>query len=193
MEPLSEARKELGRARRAITYMESARSLDALDESWANFLRHLERTWSKACAQLKRNPKFQGWPSRGRTEALRSSDPLLAYLRNARGAEEHGIVPIAVKEPGGIGLGPAEGNSLYIEEMRIDRGTIHIKSPDKIRVTVMPGKYVLAPVLNRGVRYEVPKSHLGVALDSSNPVAVARAGHAFYAAALDEAEREFAP
>jgi hypothetical protein len=124
-------------------------------------------------------------------DALRPKDPLLADLKNARGADEHGIEPIASGKPGGIGIGPAEGSSLYIRSMRVNRGKITIDSPDKIRVTVIPAEFVLGPVVNRGVKYEVPRSHLGTDLPSSDPVTLGEQGVKFYRDFLDDAEREF--
>jgi hypothetical protein len=191
VEPLNVARKELRGAERALDSLPSAQSYAALEDTWTSFLRHLERSYNKAQAQLKRSSKFQGWPVRGRVEALRSKDPLLSYLRSARGAEEHGIEPIATAKPGGVGIGPAEGNSLYIRNMTVDRGKITIDSPNKIRVKVIPAEFVLAPVINRGVKYEVPKSHLGADLPSSDPVTLGEHGLKFYQDFLEEAEREF--
>ena len=191
MEPLTTARKELRGAERALHSLRSAQTYEALETAWTGFLRHLERSYNKAQAQLKRSSKFQGWPTRGRVDALRSKDPLLSYLRNARGADEHGIEPIASGKPGGIGIGPAEGSSLYIRSMSVDRGRVTIDSPNKIRVTVIPAEFVLAPVLNRGVKYEVPRSHLGADLPSSDPVTLGQQGLKFYRDFLEDAEREF--
>lgn len=141
--------------------MRRAPSLDELEDAWVSYLRHLERTWNKAQAQLKGSSKFQGWPHRGRTEALRSKDPLLAYLRNARGCDEHGISPIAEKKLGGVGINAAEGNRLHIQRMEMINGTIRIQSPDKLKITIEPGQLRLVEVVNRGVTYQVPTSHLG--------------------------------
>ena len=191
MEPLNAARKELTRAGHALESLRSAQTYGVLEDAWASFLRHLERSYNKAQAQLKRSSKFQGWPMRGRVEALRSKDPLLSYLRNARGADEHGIEPIASGKPGGVGIGPAEGNSLYVRSMTVDRGKIRIDSPDRIRVTVIPAEFVLAPLVNRGVTYEVPNSHLGSSLPSSDPVSLGERGLKFYHDFIEQAEREF--
>jgi hypothetical protein len=191
MKPLTHARKELRSAQRAIESMRKSTSLDSLEEAWVAYLRHIERTWNKAQAQLKKSSKFQGWPQRGRAEALRSRDPLLSYLRNARGCDEHGVEPIAEKIPGGIGINAAEGNSLYIKKMEMRNGQLHIDSPQKIKITIDPGKFHLVPVINRGVTYAVPTSHLGSDVVAMDPASLAELAVKFYVELLDQAEAEF--
>ena len=191
MDKLNAARKELEHARTALEKLAAAPDVDSLDQHWTSLLRHLERTWNKAVAQLKRSPKFQGWPERGHIEQLRSSDPLLAYLRFARGADEHGIDPIATKTPGAIGINPAEGTSMYIEEMTIRGGHIRIKSPNRLKIDVIAAKYTLSAVTNRGVQYPVPTTHLGEQLPGSDPVTLAKRGSDFYEAFLERAEQAF--
>ena len=108
-----------------------------------------------------------GTDGKGKYEQLRKKDPLLVYLINARGADEHTVNEIVSREPGGIGINPAEGNSLYIEEMTINKGTISIKSPQKIRVDFIPARTKLLPVVNRGRTYPIPISHRGTPIDPS--------------------------
>lgn len=191
MKPLVHARKELRSAQRALESMRRASSLDELEEAWIAYLRHLERTWNKAQAQLKGSSKFQGWTYRGRTEALRKNDPLLAYLRNARGCDEHGIDPIAEKRHGGIGIDAAEGNRLHIRKLEMINGTIRIASPNKLKITIDPGQFRLVPVINRGVTYPVPTSHLESNLTGTDPISLGELGLKFYSEFLDEAEAEF--
>ena len=191
MKPLVHARKELRAAQRAVESMRRASSLDEVEEAWVSYLRHLERTWNKTQAQLRGSSKFQGWTHRGRTETLRTKDPLLSYLRNARGCDEHGIDPIAEKRPGGLGINAAEGNRLHIERMEMINGTIRIQSPNKLKITIDPGQFRLVPVVNRGITYPVPTSHLESKLTSTDPVSLAELGLKFYSEFLCAAEAEF--
>jgi len=116
---------------------------------------------------------------------------LLSYLVNARGAEEHTVNEIVGREPGGIGINAAEGNSLYIERMEINDGNIFIQSPQRIRVDFIPARTTLLPVTNRSRIYPVPTTHLGATVDSNNVISIAEAGAQFYEAFLAQAEGFF--
>jgi hypothetical protein len=122
---------------------------------------------------------------------LRRGDPLLSYLKNARGAEDHTVQEIAEKRPGGIGINPAEGNTLYIEEMTVFDGVIRVKSPHSIRIDILSGKLKLVPVRNRGRLYDVPTEHLGNELPDQEPTTLAEYGISFLENYLSNAEREF--
>jgi hypothetical protein len=65
------------------------------------------------------------------------------------------------------------------------------KSSHPLVVRVEPARFELAPVVNRRVTYAVPKSHDGVVLTSSDPVAIAPAGIEFYTRVLYRIESEF--
>lgn len=180
---------ELTKARAAITAMRKAQSLDDFEEHWKEFLGRLERIWNKASSHFGKSPKWNGW--KGKTEGLRKTDSLLSYLVNARGAEEHTVNEVVGREPGGIGINAAEGNSLYIERMEINGGNIFIQSPQRIRVDFIPAKTTLLPVTNRGRIYPVPTTHLGTTVDPSNVISIAEAGVQFYEGFLLEAEKYF--
>ena len=169
---------ELTKARAAIDAMRAAKSLEEYEEGWKEFLGRIERVWTKAANHFGKSPKWNGW--KGGFEPLRRSDQLLSYLVNARGADEHTVADIVGRQPGGIGINAAEGNSLYIERMEINGGKISIKSPQKIRVDFIPERTTLLPILNRGRTYPVPTEHLGKPVDPMNVIAIAEAGVKFY-------------
>lgn len=180
---------ELTKARAAITAMREAKSLDEFEERWKEFIGRLERVWNKAFSHFGKSPKWNGW--KGKIEGLRKTDPLLSYLVNARGAEEHTVNEIVGREPGGIGINAAEGNSLYIERMEINDGNIFIQSPQRIRVDFIPARTTLLSVTNRGRIYPVPTAHLGATVDPNNVISIAEAGAQFYEGFLVEAEGFF--
>lgn len=169
--------------------MAAAASLDEYEEHWKEFLRRVERCWNKAHAHYGKSPKWNGW--QGRIDRLRRTDPLLSYLVNARGAEEHTVNEITTRHPGGIGINPAEGNSLYIERMEVNNGVISVRSPQKIKVDFIPARMGLLPVTNRGRTYGTPTLHLGNTIDPQNVQAVAGMALAFYEQVLREAEAFF--
>lgn len=177
---------ELVKAQSAIEAMRNAKALDEFEEHWKEFLRRIERVWNKASFYFGKSPKWNGW--KGKTEALRRTDPLLSYLINARGADEHTVNEIVGRDPGGIGINPAEGNSLYIEHMEISNGHIRIRSPQRIRVDFIPARTALLPITNRGRTYPVPTTHLGKPIDPRNVIAIAKAGAQFYQEFLSAAD-----
>lgn len=189
MQYSEQPRKEFATAVSAIEAMRNAKSLNEFEECWKSFLHRLERVWNKASHHYGKSPKWNGW--KGKYEQLRQRDPLLSYLVNARGAEEHTVNEIVSRDGGGIGINPAKGNSLYIEEMTINNGTISIKSPQQLRIDFISAKTKLLPVVNRGRTYPVPTTHLGRQIDPANVVEVAEAGAKFYEKFLNEVESYF--
>lgn len=181
--------QELEKARSYIDRMRQAETLEQYEEHWKEFLSKLERVWHKAYNHFSRSPKWNGW--KGKYEQARKKDPLLSYLVNARHADEHTVSEITGREAGGIGFGPAEGNSLYIEKMELNNGKISIQSPHNIRISFIPGKVKLLPVTNYGRVYDVPTFHLGAPIDPSNVVAVAETAVGYYAKFLEDARAFF--
>lgn len=191
MQPLDKAKAQLQKARRSLERMRVAQSLDKYEEEWVDFLHNLERTWNKTVNHLSRSPKYKGWSKRSRTENLRRQDPLLSYLVNARGAEEHTVAQITEKEMGSIGISPAEGNELLIRHMSISKGVININADRPIKIVFIPGKVKLLPVVNRGRTYDPPKMHLGEDVGEIDPIKVAELGITFYEDYIKEAESYF--
>jgi len=157
MQYSEQPRNELVKASAEIEGMRRAASLDVFEDHWKSYLNRLERIWNKASHHYGKSPKWNGW--KGRYEQLRKKDELLSYLINARGADEHTVNAIVSREPGGIGINPTEGNSLFLEEMTIQNGVISIKSPQKLRVDFIPAKTKLIPITNRGRTYPAPTTH----------------------------------
>lgn len=192
MPELKAARKELQRAAESRDQLKSAANLVELDSRWRETLRLIERCWNKTQAEMRPNSKWQGWTVRGEIEAQRRSDPLLCYLYHARGADEHGIAELTLVKPGHLTINPETGSELHIERMTIVDGKItELKAKQPVSVTFEPNKFVLAPVVNRGVTYPVPTEHLGVKLPTEDPVAIASVGIVYYANVLRRIGSEF--
>lgn len=191
MKPITKSKDQLKKAASKIERMEKAASIDEYEGHWIDFLHELERSWNKLVSQLKASPKYQGWTRRGQVERLRKQDSLLSYLVNARGAEEHSVADISKRSPGGIGISPAEGNSLTLRNLRIEGGNISFEHDQPVRVDFIPGKMELLEVENRGRKYRVPSSHLGSPIESNDPVVIARLAIEFYESYFNEAEKFF--
>jgi hypothetical protein len=180
---------ELDRAAEAITAMETAGDLDTFEEHWKEFLRRIERSWNKTIAHYGKSPKWSGWCSK--YERARKIDPLLSYLINARGAEEHTVNEITERSGNSIAINPAFGNELYIESLTINQGKIDIKSPMPIKIDFQPARTRLVAVVNRGKTYNVPTSHLGQAVDHENVIRLAQLAQSYYTDAISSAEAFF--
>jgi hypothetical protein len=191
MARLTSARNELRAAAAALAELRAAPDLDKLHGCWIKFVQDLERCWNKVRAEMKDNTKWQGWPERGRIEELRTTDPLLSYLRFARGVHEHGIAEITAKQLGGWALRSLT-NYAHIERLEIKNGQIaNLKTNSPMELLIQPAQLKLVPVVNRGVTYPVPTMHEGQPLRSVDPVTVAAAGLEFYTVALDQIAASF--
>ena len=189
MQHSEQPRIELKRARSAMESMRHAQALGEFEEGWKEFLRRIERTWNKMQSHYGKSPKWTGWQSK--YESLRKKDQLLSYLVNARGAEEHTVDSVVSTTPGGVTINPASGNFMHIESLSLNNGILRVKSPQEIKISFISAKTELLPVVNRGRRYEVPKEHLGHAIDPQNVSSIATAAFAFYESALADAENFF--
>lgn len=183
---------ELNKAKTSSTNIKNSKNLDEIDESWKDYLYQLERVWSKSQAHFKKSPKWNGW--QGRYKQLRTKDELLAYLINARGAEEHTVEEITQKQAGGIGLNPLiPGGKVVINDLRLGpKGEIlNMDLGENIIVAFTPSRVKLLPITNRGVIYPIPQSHLGKEIDSTNLVSISEAGTKFYEDFLNAANAHF--
>ncbi|MCX5544440.1 hypothetical protein M3A49_34105 [Paraburkholderia sp. CNPSo 3076] len=181
---------ELKKARTAIDAMGAAKSLDEFEESWKEFLGRIERVWNKAYSHFDKSPKWNGW--KGKYEKARKNDPLLSYLVNARGADEHTVNEITDRDPGGFAINAADRNlPLRIGEMAIKGGNVFVKDAENMRIDFIPRRTKLLPIVNRGREYPVPHEHLGNPVDPSDVIALAGLAAAYYEAMLEKAEQFF--
>ncbi|MGB5475266.1 MAG: hypothetical protein WBQ78_17555 [Gammaproteobacteria bacterium] len=197
MQPSKAPHAELERAGEAIACMRSAASLDEFEEHWKDFLHRIERVLNKTKAHYGRSPKFGNWAAP--VEEFRRKDPLLAYLCNARGAEEHTVNEITERKPGGVGIGLADGvglqpdGSVLIERLEIrsnERG-IHVRSKQPLKFEFEPARARMSRVVNRGRTYEVPTAHNGSSINPEDLPATAEAALNYYAEVVKKAEAFF--
>lgn len=190
MNPATHSRDELSKAKAALETMTAAESMDAFEESWKSFLKHVERAWNKLIAHYSRNPKWDNW--KGKIEKFRKADPLLSYVTNARGAEEHTIEPIVKKTPSLFGLNPGPTGSAHIRSMFTDdNGKLFIDSDDDVVVTFIPAKVRLLEIVNRGRRYPPPTSHNGKTINPDEVLSLSAMVVDYYEDLLNRAEEHF--
>jgi hypothetical protein len=186
-DPLRASKAELTVAENAIKRMREAATHDAFAEAWRQFLDSIEKLWNKAeraCQPV--HQRFAPW--QGKYTALRRSDELLRYVKQARDADNHSIQEIlapvhagvVVKGPVTISSGKIHGSG-EVEGLRTDR-PIKIEKYEKL----MPVK-----VKNSGHWCDVPTQHLGKPLRDPNPLSVAELTLAFYRDFIFQIEAKF--
>ena len=180
--------EELSRARDSVAAMKGSGTLSELEDHWKEYLGRLERVWFKAFAHYKKSPKWQGWQARFEKE--RKDDPLLSYLRNARGADEHTVSDIVEHQQSHIAIVPGEQGGT-IRNLRISGGVATAETTGTSGVVFNPARIKLLPVVNRGVTFDVPGKHQGNTLDPENVVSVAEVGLQYYEKFLNEANTFF--
>lgn len=183
--------KELDLAQGCIDAMNRAATLDDFERQWKLYLHHVERCFSKATAHFQKSPKWGGW--HGKYVAIRKEDPLLMYLVQARGADEHTVEDIVEKTFSRMTIdAPPGSKTLHIKRLVIKGGAItELDTPGGSIVKHEPARTRLLPVVNRGRKYEIPTSHLGKKLDPENVPELARIGVEFYRSFLAAAEAFF--
>lgn len=192
MKKSEQIHNELKKAKISAGNIKNSKSLNEIDENWKNYLSQLERVWSKSQAHFKKSPKWNTW--QGRYVKLRRQDELLAYLINARGADEHTVEEITQKQSGGYGFSAAKpGGVVEIKNLRTGpKGEIlNLEVGDGVIVSAIPSRIRLLPITNRGVNYPTPRTHLGKEIDSENLVTISEAGVNFYENFLNSAEDFF--
>jgi len=144
------------------------------ESDWREFLQKIERVWNKTQAAVCKLPGWQRIESAVTT--LRSEDPLLSYLHQARNADEHSLQNVASDWDAKLRTSQVDTNSVRVEWDPWDRP--------------------LLPVKNRGVMYPPPRVHLGVNFanrlkkGTAEPIVVADMALHFYKNLLDRVINE---
>jgi hypothetical protein len=173
--PLRHAFEEAAAADRAYRQMVKIAMgpFQEYEKAWKEFLHRIERVWSKTQAAVCAMP---GWKKiESEVAALRKSDPLLRYLVQARNVEEHSIQELASEWDPQL-KGQPIGNKMHLSWQPWDRP--------------------LLPVVNRGVRYDPPRIHLGQPIGpllkqgKAEPRVIAELAMQFYVAFLNRVSTE---
>ncbi|MDD5136766.1 MAG: hypothetical protein PHX20_03325 [Candidatus Omnitrophica bacterium] len=143
------------------------------EKAWREFLHRIERVWVKTQAAACGMP---GWKKiESEVEALRTSDPLLGYLKQARNVDEHTISDLT-----------KDWNPQF---KAVQRG-------DKIKLTWKEWDRPLLPVKNRGIVYNPPEFHLGKSIEhlkhkgKAEPRVIAELALEFYCDFLNSVSKE---
>lgn len=175
---LKPAKKELDRAYRCFDNMRSAKNYDDYETNWRNYLNHIEKCIEKI--EVATTPIRGAFSSAMADEIkIRNSDQLLIYIKQARNADNHSIQDLSKLTPGGVGINPLIGNSLFIKKMTIDNDVIHYDG-DPITITFYPSKIEVIEITNRGKKFPPPTTHIGATVSSKDPLFIAESGINFY-------------
>jgi hypothetical protein len=188
---IDKAQARLAKARESLARVDASRNFAEFESAWTDFLTATNSIYSVLEQGAKHDPRSRQWFGGKKNE--RRKDALLSYLHQARNADEHGIEPVAKRNPGHIAIG-RHGEAVHIKELIVGsdgqfRGefipvngrlpTIEIANPHAELVTVRDDRF--------GDSFDPPTEHLGLILADRSPLGVARLGFAYHAALVDAA------
>ena len=96
-EGIAAASRETKRAYRAYRRILTARSFEAADDAWVDFLNHAGKVYAKLKAACYGHPLDFGWYGKQLDE--RAKDPLLLYIHMARNCDTHRLEGITAHIP----------------------------------------------------------------------------------------------
>ncbi len=179
--------KEFDKARELIEQMSLASNLEEYEEYWKEFLHKLDRGFNKLTDLYKNDKRAKRVIDSINT--ARNSDPLIAYLMQARNSDEHSIRQITdrvggyTKITGGLGGGKIisglieggkEPNSLVID------GNIEIE----FKIDCLN----IISVINYGRQFDPPLMCEGKTISTKIPHMIAAIGLDFYVNKISQIE-----
>jgi hypothetical protein len=183
------ARDKVARAKAKIADLEAASDLTSIANAWSEFLVEFQRVFNKLEQGVKTDSALSAWY--GKVKQERRLDPLLSYLQHARNTDEHGLESITGRRGPSVSAGE-QGKGPMIH---------HIEVPEGMRVASVafnerplqlrphPPMVSLAPVTDRGIRYEPPTIHLGNPMADLSPTTVARLAIDYLDGLIEKAEQ----
>lgn len=180
---------ELAKAKKSLEEIKSASSIQEMEESWKAYLHRIERTWNRVLHHYGKSPNWNGWQATVLKQ--RKSDPLLSYLINARGCDEHTGEDIVSRKSGGITVGTSDGGPLYIKEFSISGDGFRFEGSSNASIEFSSAGIALKSIVNRGREYQPPTEHLGTPLASVTMIDIAQAGINFYDGFIGRVEAFF--
>lgn len=168
-DPLRLPNQELVAAWDAVHRMRKTEQFEEIESNYRSVLNHLEKLWIKTercCTQF--GAGFSSWQSKYRE--LRSSDRLLQYFAQSRHVDNHTAQDISYLVVGHLQLFPRTSFSLSDNSVP-----------------------AVDTVINRGVSYLPPDSHLGEQLHTKDPRVLCVYACNFYADYLSDVRDQFFP
>ncbi|MBP3996715.1 hypothetical protein [Pseudomonas koreensis] len=177
---------ELDKAKKSLEAMKVSTSIEDLEENWKTYLHRLERTWNRVLHHYGKSPKWNGWQAS--VLKHRKNDPLLSYLINARGCDEHTGEDIVSRKGRGFGLSTNDDAGLRIDSFVIGSGGFSFKGSSNVVFDFYPASISMKSIVNRGRDYPPPTEHLGAPLSSSTMIDMAQLGIDYYDDLINKVE-----
>jgi hypothetical protein len=178
------ARIEYNRATESLTAIATANDFTAVETHWAAFLVAAGRVFTKLEQGAKLLDKSKAWW--GNQLHRRRTDPLLRYLWHARNADEHTLQDVTQRH---------HGSAKIVEPTKEEIAALNQALEKETRpwtplgmVEWLPDHVELLPVVDRGVRYDPPASHLGNPIVGSSPAHLAELMLTYLDAMVKEAD-----
>jgi hypothetical protein len=178
------ARTEYTRAAESLAAVATTNDFPTLERHWASFLVSAGRVFTKLEQGAKVRSKSNAWW--GSKVHQRRTDPLLCYLWHARNADEHTLQRINRLQPAQANVIEPTKEEIAQLERAMKNQTRPWAALDMVEWT--PEDVLLLPVVDRRVRYDPPKEHLGKAIESSSPAHIGGLALAYLDGMLKEAE-----
>lgn len=189
--PLRKAQEALSSARRAHKRMLAAERFDEREHEWRSFLNFLAQVIEK----LKKGYQGTGGkvePWIGHQVTIRDDDPLLAYLFQARSADQHSVQDSVEAKPGSYEFRLSGPGPMYVEKLVVENGRVtEYRGTGKPEITITPARMEALPLINRGVKYDPPVLHLGRQIGTRDTAILADLGIRHYDGVLREFEKAF--
>jgi hypothetical protein len=179
------ARTEYTRAVENAALIRTANDFAKIENAWAAFLVAAGRVYTKLEQGSKISAKSKAWWGKKLHE--RRTDPLLCYVWHARNADEHTLQQITERQDTSV---------KFVEPTEQDDGALHeaMKGETRPWVPLALTEIVWAhvkflDVIDRGVRYSAPQTHLGVEITDTSPANMAGMVLAYLEVMLKEADQ----
>jgi hypothetical protein len=184
---LEVAKHSLDRCRDLASKMGEASTPKQMDSLWSDFLIGSQRVFSKVAAAS--SGKSAAWF--GKIKKERSEDELLAYVHQARHADEHGLEKVAHAVGGKLAVKhDGSGKPLILKQLIIGKeGELENVEAENAVVDFKAADAALIPVKNRGQVYAPPTRHLDQPWTDNTAQAVAKATLAYMDKMISEGEQ----
>ena len=192
---LKKAKQRLDQARSALSALPRCKTFVEFEKEWLNFLLHAGGVYTQLEQATKPDVSSRQWY--GAKKRQRKSDPLLSYMHHARNADEHTLEQVSDFKPGRISIGQPGS----LPPGKSARVVMNIEKPVDFEYS-FPGaespliemnslKLRAKPVTDRGIQYEIPKSHLAKEISNPTPEKLAELTVQFVSDLIVEAESKF--
>jgi len=180
--------KEFDNAKELIELMSTASNLEEYEECWKEFLHKLDRGFNKLKDLYKNDKRVKRVIDSINT--ARNSDPLIAYLMQARNTDEHSMRQITEKVEGYTKITGGSGGEKIISGV-IEGG----KYPDNLLfegnldIQFKIECLQIVSVVNQGKQYDPPKMCANKRISTQTPHMIATVGLDFYLEKIAQIEK----